>query len=85
MFISLTNASDAHKVYKIAINIDLIATVYNTLNLAKKDDGVIENVTYVFCPPHGIWEVQESLDEVVAELNNFRWNKKLTKIQEKYY
>ncbi len=76
MFISLTNASDAHKGNKIAINIDLIATVYNTLNLAKKDDGVIENITYVFCPPHGIWEVQESLDEVVAELNNFRWNKK---------
>jgi len=76
MFISLTNASETHKGNKIAINIDLIASVYNTLNLAKKEDGIIENVTYIFCPPHGTWEVQESLDDVVAELNNFRWNKK---------
>ena len=76
MFISLTNASDAHKGNKIAINIDLIATVYNTPNLAKKEDGIIENVTYVFCPPHGTWEVVESLEEVVAELNNSLWNRK---------
>jgi hypothetical protein len=76
MFISLTNASETHKGNKIAINIDLIASVYNTPNLAKKEDGIIENVTYIFCPPHGTWEVQESLDDVVAELNNFRWNKK---------
>jgi hypothetical protein len=76
MFISLTNASELHKGNKIAINIDLIASVYNTPNLAKKEDGIIENVTYIFCPPHGTWEVQESLDDVVAELNNFRWNKK---------
>ena len=76
MFISLTNASDAHKGNKIAINIDLISTVFNTPNLAKKENGIIENITYVFCPPHGTWEVQESLDEVVTELNNFRWNKK---------
>ena len=76
MFISLTNASETHRGNKIAINIDLIATVFNTPNRAKKENGIIENITYVFCPPHGTWEVQESLDEVVAELNNFRWNNK---------
>ena len=76
MFISLTNASDAHKGNKIAINIDLISTVFNTPNLAKKENGIIENITYVFFFPHGTWEVQESLEEVVTELNNFRWNKK---------
>ena len=53
MFISLTNASDLHKGNKIAINIDLISTVFNTPNLAKKENGIIENITYVFCPPHG--------------------------------
>ena len=73
MFISLTNASDAHKGNKIAINIDLIATVYNTPNLAKKEDGIIENITYVFCPPHGIWEVQESLDDVVTALLSLKF------------
>lgn len=76
MFITLTNANEAHKGNKIAINIDLIATVYNTTNLAKKQDGIIENVTYVYCPPHGTWEVEESVDEIIAELNNFRWNNK---------
>jgi len=76
MFITLTNATEAHKGNKISINIDLIATVYNTANLAKKQDGIIENVTYVFCPPHGTWEVEETVDEVVTELNNYRWNKK---------
>jgi hypothetical protein len=76
MFISLTNANEVHKGNKIAINIDLIASIYNTPNLAKKEDGIIENTTYVFCPPHGTWEVQESVDEIVTELNNFQWNKK---------
>jgi hypothetical protein len=76
MFISLTNASESHKGNKIAINIELIATVFNTPNLAKKENGIIENITYVFCPPHGTWEVEESLDEVVAELNNYKWNNK---------
>jgi hypothetical protein len=76
MFILLTNASEAHKGNKIAINIDLIATVYNTPNLAKKENGIIENVTYVFCPPHGIWEVEETVDDVISELNGYRWNNK---------
>lgn len=76
MFITLTNAAEAHKGSKISINIDLIATVFNNTNLAKKQDGIIENITYVFCPPHGTWEVEETVDEVVTELNNYRWNKK---------
>ncbi len=76
MFISLTNASESHRGNKIAINIDLIATVFNTPNLAKKENGIIENITYVFCPPHGTWEVQETVDEVVTELNSFKWNNK---------
>jgi hypothetical protein len=76
MFISLTNANEAHKGNKIAINIDLIATVYNNANLGKKEDGIIENITYVYCPPHGIWEVEESVDDIVTELNNFKWNNK---------
>ena len=76
MFISLTNASETHRGNKIAINIELIATVFNTPNLAKKENGIIENITYVFCPPHGTWEVQESVDDVVAELNSYKWNNK---------
>jgi len=71
MFITLTNANELFKGDTIAINIDLIATIYN-----KKEDSNIKNISYVFCPPHGIWEVQETVDEVVAEINNLKWNKK---------
>ena len=75
MFITLTNASEAHKGNKISINTNIILTVYQTKNLAKMEDGIIENITYVFCPPHGTWEVEEPLDEVVKQLNDYEWNK----------
>jgi len=74
MYITLTNIAEAHKGNKIAINTDLIATVFETTS--DRGSGVLENVTYVFCPPHGTWEVQESLTEVVTELNALNWNKK---------
>jgi hypothetical protein len=76
MFITLTNATVTHKGNKISINTDLIATVYQTQNLAKMADGIIENITYVFCPPHGTWEVEELLDDVVKQLNDYEWNRK---------
>jgi hypothetical protein len=73
MYITLTNASKEHKGNKIAINCKLIATVHDAV--VAKESGLFENVTYIFCPPHGSWEVQESLEEIVAELNNLEWNK----------
>lgn len=69
MFITLTNASEAFKGQKVAINSNIIVSVYNTENLAKKNDGIIEKITYVFCPPHGTWEVEESMEEVVNMIN----------------
>jgi hypothetical protein len=73
MYITLTNTSPAHKGQKIAINSDLIATVYDTTVTRENDE--IENITLIFCPPHGTWEVAETLDEIVRELNNASWNK----------
>jgi hypothetical protein len=67
MYITLTNAIDVLKGNKIAINTDIIATVYS--DTVEKDSGIYENVTYVFCPPHGTWEVSESLETVVNLLN----------------
>jgi hypothetical protein len=69
MFITLTNASENHKNDTILINSDYIITIYTGQNAAKKVDGVIEKVTYIYCPPHGTWEVQESIEEVFAKLN----------------
>jgi hypothetical protein len=71
MYITLTNSTPAHQGQKLAINSELIATVHNSTVI--RENGVIENVTFVFCPPHGTWEVSESLEEVVAELNSAAW------------
>jgi len=71
MFITLTNASETHKGSKVAIRISEIVSVYNTL--VTRESGEIEHVTFVFAPPHGTWEVSESLEDVVQELN--QWNK----------
>ena len=71
MLLLLTNASTTHKGNKVVINTDLIASIFNTENVAKKEDGVIENVTYVFCPPHGTWEVEESLEFIIEQTNTY--------------
>ena len=68
MYITLTNAADQHRGNKIAINADLIATVHS--KFITNDDGVIENRTYIFCPPHGTWEVSEPMEEVIDVLNS---------------
>jgi len=72
MLLMLTNASAAHKGNKVVINTDLIASIFNTENIAKKEDGMIENVTYVFCPPHGTWEVEESMEYIIEQTNTYQ-------------
>ena len=74
MYITLTNAAEAHKGQKVAINTDIILTINSTT--VKREDGIIGNITYIFCPPHGTWEVEESLEDVVKQLNDYEWNKK---------
>jgi hypothetical protein len=71
MFITLTNASENHKGNKVAVRISEIVSVYNTT--LTREDGTTDNVTLVFAPPHGTWEVSESLEDIVSELNT--WNK----------
>jgi len=66
-YISLTNASPAHRGMRIAINKELVMTVHNAL--VTREDGLTENVTYVFCPPHGTWEVSEPYLQVLEQLN----------------
>jgi len=66
-FISLTNSAPVHRGNKIAITTSLVVTVHNAM--VTRDDGLTESVTYVFCPPHGTWEVSETYDQVVNMLN----------------
>jgi hypothetical protein len=66
MFISLTNASPVHKGRPVAIRKDLIISVFR--NIAVREDDTVEEVTLVFAPPHGTWEVEETYEEVMALL-----------------
>ena len=71
MFITLTNATPAHKGKPVSINGDSIVTI-NTDKVERQLDEnttVTEDITFVFCPPHGTWEVSESLEEVTSKLN----------------
>ena len=74
MYIILTNSAPAHKGQKLSINSELVATIHTSPVL--RESGGIEDVTFVFCPPHGTWEVSESLETVVRVLNTFTQNNK---------
>lgn len=66
MFIALTNASPAHHGKKVILNKNIVVSVHNE-NVNREND-TWENVTYVFCPPHGTWEVTETMEQVMSML-----------------
>ena len=67
MYITLTNASPAFKGQKVAIDSKVVISVF--ANEVTSEDETKEEVTFIFCPPHGTWEVSETVEEVVAQLN----------------
>jgi hypothetical protein len=67
MYLNLTNASLAHKGTKLAIDRNLVVTAH--ASMVTREDGALEMVTYLFCPPHGTWEVTETFDQVIKQLN----------------
>ena len=68
MFITLTNASPEFRGRKFAIKKDLIVSIYE--NTVTRDDELqtVEDVTFVYAPPHGTWQVSETLEEVIEML-----------------
>ena len=72
MFITLTNASTAFKGRKISINKSQIVSITRGEAVRAVDEnGTVtdkEEVTFVFVPPHGTWEVEESHEAVLALL-----------------
>jgi hypothetical protein len=72
MFITLTNASPQHKGKKITINQDLIVSLWRGDAVRAADEaGTVtetEEVTFIFVPPHGTWEVEETDEEVIKLL-----------------
>lgn len=67
-FLILTNASPTQRGMPLAVRKDQVITVHS--NIAVREDGTVEQVTYVFGPPHGTWEVMESHEEVMQQLND---------------
>lgn len=74
MIVTLTNASPALRGNPIALNANLIVSIFRTP--VTRTDGLIDDVTYIHCPPHGTWEVQESVEEVVALIEKSTAKKK---------
>jgi Icc-related predicted phosphoesterase len=68
MYIKLTNATPAHKGTPLAIRQDLVVSVHH--NTIVREDGTVEAVTFLHCPPHGTWEAEDSFDSVIAQLND---------------
>ncbi len=72
MFITLTNANPQNKGKKITLNADLIVSVWRgEVARAANEEGEIterEEVTLIFIPPHGTWEVEETHEQVLALL-----------------
>ena len=68
MYIKLTNATPAHKGTPLSIRQDLVVSVHH--NTVVREDGTVEAVTFLHCPPHGTWEAEDTFESVVQQLNN---------------
>jgi len=64
MLISLTNANPSHRNKIVVINTDFIVSMHR--NIITREDATVEEVTFVHCPPHGTWEVQETIEQVMG-------------------
>jgi len=69
MYITLTNANPDYRGTQIALNSELIQSIHTAPVI--RENGETENVTFVFCPPHGTWEVLESTQHIVTTLNDW--------------
>jgi len=66
-FVVLTNANQQFRGQPIAIRLDQIITVYPNNEIRDAETG--QPNTFVFCPPHGTWEVTENFEEVLNLVN----------------
>jgi hypothetical protein len=69
MFISLTNMSVQHRGKAIVLNTAMIVSMMSATVVRDEATGSSEVVTYVFVPPHGTWEVSESVEEILELIN----------------
>jgi hypothetical protein len=65
MFITLTNMSVQHRAKPVVLNSSMIVSMLRTSVVRDEATGSSETVTYVFMPPHGTWEVAETVEEIL--------------------
>lgn len=75
MYYFFTNALPMEAGKPIAIKKDIIISFRTSVTM--RENGIPENVTYLYCPPHGTWEVKESFEEVQKILTDEKPKKKL--------
>lgn len=71
MLIKLTNASPDFKDSPLLLNTDSVVSVSRgqITRQLDEDNTLTETVTFVFCPPHGTWEVVETVEEISQLIN----------------
>jgi hypothetical protein len=67
MFVTLTNANPMHRGNPVSLRRDLIVSVYSDTQV--REDNTVNQVTFIFLPPHGTWEVEETFDQVMDIIN----------------
>jgi hypothetical protein len=68
MFIKLTNANPQHRGNPVLLKRNDIVSIHEGMAQREGSD-VVERVTYVFIPPHGTWEVTETVAEIFTKLD----------------
>lgn len=70
MFIKVSNAAKDLLYKPLYIRADVILTVYEGTSLRNEGthDQYYEDVTFIFSPNHGTWEVLDSADDVHKQL-----------------
>jgi hypothetical protein len=70
MFIKVTNAAKDFLHNPLYIKADAILTVYEGTSI--RNEGTVdeyhEDVTFIFSPTHGTWEVLDSAEDVYKQL-----------------
>jgi hypothetical protein len=68
MFIRVTNMSVQHRGKPIVLNSSLIVSMIRATVVRDEATQSSEDITYVFIPPHGTWEVAETVDDILVQL-----------------
>jgi hypothetical protein len=68
MFLTLTNSNSTQPGEAISINMSMVVTMNRAI--VPQEDGTELAKTYLFIPPHGTWEVKETLGEIMTMLDN---------------